>query len=397
MVHPRLAYRAGATALRQSRTISPITLAAQQFRSVSVYGYEQAKCLTFPDYGEPKDVLRLHGHSISAPHGNLVTMRFLASPINPADINQIQGVYPSKPTFTTDMSSAEPLAVGGNEGVAEIMAVGSGVKGLQKGDWVIQKQPGFGTWRTHAQTTADPLLKIENKEGLTPEQVGTISINPCTAYRMLKDFVSLQPGDWFIQNGANSGVGRAAIQLAKLWGYKSINVVRKRETGFEEMKKDLESLGADIVVTDEEVADRSFKDRIKEITNGGREQVKLGLNCVGGKLVNNMAKQLSDGARMVTYGAMSKQPETLPTPMLIFKNIGFDGFWVSKWSKNNPEEKKKCVDEILDLTRQGKFYDTPMQPVHWNIGTKQQELVDAVQGTLEGYRSGKGIFVFGET
>ena len=61
------------------------------------------------------------------------------------------------------------------------------------------------------------------------------------------------------------------------------------------------------------------------------------------------------------------------------------------------EEKKKCVDEVLDLTRQGKFHDTPMQPVHWNVGTKQQELVDAVQGTLEGYRSGKGIFVFGET
>merc|ERR1712227_1012714 len=148
-------------------------------------------------------------------------MRFLASPINPADINQIQGVYPSKPTFTTSMSSAEPLAVGGNEGVAEILAVVSGVKGLQKGDWVIQKAPGFGTWRTHAQTTADPLLKIENKEGLTPEQVGTVSINPCTAYRMLKDFVSLQPGDWFMQNGANSGVGRAAIQLGKLLGYKS--------------------------------------------------------------------------------------------------------------------------------------------------------------------------------
>ena len=58
MVYTRLAYRAGTTALRLSRTISPITLAAQQSRSVSVYGYEQAKCLTFPDYGEPKDVLR---------------------------------------------------------------------------------------------------------------------------------------------------------------------------------------------------------------------------------------------------------------------------------------------------------------------------------------------------
>ena len=83
MVYARLAYRAGATALRQPRAISPITLAAQQSRSVSVYGYEQAKCLAFPDYGEPKDVLRLHGHSISAPHGKLVTLRFLASPINP--------------------------------------------------------------------------------------------------------------------------------------------------------------------------------------------------------------------------------------------------------------------------------------------------------------------------
>ncbi|KAK6429967.1 mitochondrial 2-enoyl thioester reductase [Oleoguttula sp. CCFEE 5521] len=367
------------------------------FRSISVYGYEQAKALTFPDYGEPKDVLRLHSHSISTPHSNLLTLKFLASPINPADINQIQGVYPSKPTFTTTLGSAEPLAVGGNEGVAEVIALGSGVKGLKKGDWVIQRAPGFGTWRTHAQTTEDGLLRIEYTEGLTPVQVGTVSVNPCTAYRMLVDFVKMKPGDWSIQNGANSGVGRAAIQLAKLWGYKSINVVRKREEGMDALRSDLEGLGADVVVTDEEVMERGFGDKIKEITNGGRDEVKLGLNCVGGKLVNAMAKVLSPNAHMVTYGAMSKQPVTLPTPLLIFKNISFDGFWVSKWSDRNPEEKKRCVDEILDLTREGKFKDTPMAPVHWDATTKQDELVNAVQGTLEGYRNGKGIFVFGET
>lgn len=45
----------------------------------------------------------------------------------------------------------------------------------------------------------------------------------------------------------------------------------------------------------------------------------------------------------------------------------------------------------------GKIRDTPMVPLRWEWGTKQEELVEAVQGTLEGFRAGKGIFVFGET
>jgi trans-2-enoyl-CoA reductase len=214
---------------------------------------------------------------------------------------------------------------------------------------------------------------------------------------MLRDFVEVKEGEWFIQNGANSGVGRAAIQLGRLWGLKSINVVRKRESGMEELKEDLKRMGADVVVTDEEVEKREFRDLVKEVTNGGREPVRLGLNCVGGSLVNAMAKHLAPGGKMVTYGAMSKQPVQLPTGLLIFKNIGFEGFWVSKWSESKPEEKEACVQEILDLTREGKFKDMPMQPLKWEWGTKQEELVNAVAGTLEGFRTGKGIFVFGET
>ncbi|WPH02814.1 putative trans-2-enoyl-coa reductase, mitochondrial [Acrodontium crateriforme] len=377
--------------------IASRVLSTPQRRGISAYGYEQAKCLAFEKLGEPKDVLRLHGHSISPPHGELLTLRFLASPINPADINQIQGVYPSKPTFTTSLGSAEPLAVGGNEGVAEVIAAGTKAKGIQKGDWVIMKKQGFGTWRTHAQTTADNVVAIKNKDGLRPEQVGTVSVNPMTAYRMLKDFVKLQPGDWFIQNGANSGVGRAAIQLGKLWGYKSINIIRKRETGMEELVQDLKSLGADVVVTEEEFEKREFRDMVKQATDGGREPIRLGLNCVGGKLVNSMAKHLATGSHMVTYGGMSKQATMLPTGLLIFKDISFDGFWVSRWSDLNPEEKDACIHEVLDLTRKGKFKDVPMQTVTWDVKTKQEELIEAVQGTLEGYRSGKGIFLFGET
>jgi len=384
--------------IRSARYFAPSPMSIQpQRRSISAYGYEQAKALAFKNYGEPKEILYLHTHSISPAHSNLLTLRFLASPINPADINQLQGVYPSKPTFTTALGTSDPIAVGGNEGVAEVITTGEKVKGLKKGDWVIQKVPGFGTWRTHAQTTEEGLLKIENKEGITAVQAGSVSVNPCTAYCMLKEFVDLKEGDWFIQNGANSGVGRAAIQLGKIWGYRSINVIRDRPEGLEELKQDLKSLGADVVITDTELQSSQIKDRVSEWTNGGREDIRLGLNCVGGKPVTAMAKLLASEAHLVTYGAMSKQPVMLPTGLLIFKNIHFDGFWVSKWSERHPDQKQKMVEHILDLYREGKFRDIPFQELKWDWDTKAETLIDAVQGTMEGFRSGKGIFVFGKT
>ncbi|OCL03263.1 NAD(P)-binding protein [Glonium stellatum] len=367
-------------------------------RHISAYGYEQAKALTFSKYGEPADVLSLHTHSISPAHSNNLTIRFLAAPINPADINQIQGVYPSKPSFTTSLGTASPLAVGGNEGVAEVLSVGSAVKGLCKGDWVVMKAPGFGTWRTHAQTTADRLLRIDDRAGLSALTAATVSINPCTAYRLLRDFGALRPGDWVVQNGANSGVGRAAVQLARLWGFRSLNVVRDRDAdGLDALKRELRGLGADVVVSDSELQAPEFRDRLMAWTDGGRQRVGLALNCVGGKPATALAKTLAPGGCMVTYGAMSKQPLVLPASLLIFKDVRFCGFWVSKWSEREPEEKKRTVEHVLELVRKGEFKDMPVDEIPWEWETKEEELVGAVKGTLEGFRKGKGVFVFGQT
>lgn len=242
------------------------------------------------------------------------------------------------------------------------------------------------------------MQKIENKAGLSPQQVGTVSVNPVTAWRMLKDFVELREGDWFVQNGANSAVGRAALQLGKRWGLKSLAVVRGNSGDSREgLKRELAELGATRVVTDGELMDKGFKEQMAEWTNGGREEVKLALNCVGGEAAMALAKTLSPGGCMITYGAMSKSPMRIGASMLIFKDLRFEGFWVSRWSDRNPEEKKKTVDEVLKLIRQGKFRDPPMAEVRWKWDTGKEELVDAVQGTLEDYRSGKGIFVFEDT
>ncbi|KIV84725.1 hypothetical protein PV11_00491 [Exophiala sideris] len=370
-------------------------------RAISSYGYTQAKALVYSKYGEPKDVLSIHGHSISPAAGSSVVVRMLVAPINPADVNQIQGVYPAKPEMNTALGTSEAAAVAGNEGVGEVISTGSGVKTLSKGDWVIMKSTGQGTWRTHMAVDESQLLKIDDKEGLTPLQVGTVSVNPCTAYRMLLDSAQwkFMGDEWFIQNGANSGVGRAAIQLGKEWGFKSINVIRGREDKEEEqkLKQDLLDVGATKVITEEELMSRDIKDQIKEWTHGGREQIKVGLNCVGGKPATALAKFLSPGATMVTYGAMSKQPLALPASLLIFKDISFTGFWVSKWSDRNPEQKKQTVDDVLRLTRERKFKDIPVQECKWGWETEVDTLKAAVQGTLGGFRPGKGVFVFEET
>lgn len=81
-----------------------------------------------------------------------------------------------------------------------------------------------GTWRQEAKALESDLLKVPND--IHPAYAGSISVNPSTAYRMLRDFVKLQPGDVIIQNGANSMVGLAVVQMAREMGVKTINIIR---------------------------------------------------------------------------------------------------------------------------------------------------------------------------
>lgn len=81
-----------------------------------------------------------------------------------------------------------------------------------------------------------------------------ISSNPCTAYRMLHDFVALNKDDVVIQNGANSACGQNVIQLANIFCFKTVNIIRSRpEPDLENLKKHLMSLGATNVLTQEEL------------------------------------------------------------------------------------------------------------------------------------------------
>ena len=190
------------------------------------------------------------------------------------------------------------------------------------------------------------------------------------------------------------------IQLAKLWGIPGISIIRAREDKAVEsaLKEELRGLGATHVVTDSEAYSKSFAEEAASWRKGGEEEepLLLGLNCVGGDAAFSMAKLLSPNSLVATYGAMGRAPLKIPSSLLIFKGVSFTGFWVSSWAEQNPKEKRKTVDEILQLYREGKLVDGPVEEVKWGWDTKGEDLVNAVQGTLEGYRKGKGMFVFGD-
>jgi hypothetical protein len=108
------------------------------------------RAITFPQTGNPHDILSLSTYTLpDTPSPNAVLVKFLAAPINPADLNQIEGVYPSKAKFQSLHGNFSPRAVGGNEGVVRILKVGDEVKqqDITPGRWAIMKYPSFGILR----------------------------------------------------------------------------------------------------------------------------------------------------------------------------------------------------------------------------------------------------------
>ncbi|KAI6180743.1 PKS-ER domain-containing protein [Aphelenchoides besseyi] len=297
-----------------------------------------AQQLVYEERGDPAKILRLEARELKDdPGADEVLVKWRAAPVNPADINQLQGVYPVKP---------ELPAVGGNEGCGWVQKIGSNVSNVREGDLVIPARSGLGTWRTHGMHKSAEIFPLDSQ--LDRTIAAMFQVNPPTAYRMLHDFVELKGGDTVVQNGANSAVGRYVIQIAKILNLNLINVVRDRpEIG--KLKEELKGLGATTVYTEEE-----FAKSLREFTN-----VRLALNCVGGRSSLNVARTLGRGGCMVTYGGMSKQAVQCPTGPLIFKNISLRGFWMSQWyDDGHLDERKRMYSRLAEWFKNGELKST---------------------------------------
>lgn len=315
-------------------------------------------------HGNPPEVLRVVEQPWPTPAADEVVVQMRAAPLNPADLNAIEGKYPVR----------SPLpATPGMEGAGVVVELGRAASGVAVGDQVILPH-NFGTWREACAVKAEQLVVAPAE--IEPVQAAMLKVNPITAWRMLHDFVSLGRGDWFIQNAANSAAGRAAIQIARELGLRSVNVVRRPEV-MEELRGD----GADVVLLDDE----SLREQVAELTS--RAPIRLALNAVGGASAVRIAKVLAPEATVVTYGAMSLQPLTIPNGMLIFKNLKFTGFWVNKWyDQATREERAATFSPLFDMAKRG-LLRTRVEK-EYSLG----EAKEAVAHAARNQRGGKVLF-----
>ncbi len=316
-------------------------------------------------FGPPVETVRCEEIELPDLGPDDVLVQMKAAPINPADINIIEGKYGQLPEL--------PATIG-NEGAGVVAEVGSSVTRVKPGDWV--RPTGGGVWSSYLVLNEKNVLRLP--QGIAPDQAAMMGVNPPTAYRMLHDFVHLKEGDWVVQNAANSAVGRSVIQLSKSLGIKTLNVVRRAD-----LEPELKSLGATAVVTE----DCDLRKEIKGITGGTLP--RLALNAVGGDSALNIANALATGGTHVTYGAMSKLALKIPNALLIFKDIQFRGFWLTRWWKTaTSNDVDTMYDTLARLSITGRL-SIPVEKVY-----PVTEIADAVRHALQGERSGKILIQF---
>ncbi len=309
----------------------------------------------------PQDVIEAIEFEAPELQEGEVLLELQASPINPSDVLTLTGLYGILPPLP---------AIGGNEGVAKVVSLGSNVTGLVEGQSVLLPV-GIGTWSTHLVAPAKKLIPLP--EGADPQQLSMLSINPPTASLMLSEFADLKPGDWVIQNAANSAVGNYLIQLAKLRGLRTINIVRR-----ESLIKPLQDIGADLVLVDGD----DLPKRVRKATE--KAEIKLAIDAVGGAASNRLADCLASQGTLVNYGMMSGEAAQVSSANLIFKDITVKGFWLALWFQQaSKEAQQKLYNELAMLIATGKL-SAPIDKVF-----KVADIKEAVAYAAQGERNGK--------
>jgi len=280
----------------------------------------------FYEFGNPTEVLRLEDVPQPEPGANQVLVRLRARSINPSDLLTVRGLYGSLPKLP---------ATPGLEGMGEVAAVGNDVENLRTGQRVIPLGVQ-GTWQEYILAERTQLIPVP--DGVSDQTAAQFVVNPLTAWIMTIEELALKPGEWLLQTAAGSTLGRVVLQIARLRGFKTINVVRRRE-----QVEELKALGAEEVIC---TADEDIVERVKGIM--GKAGLTKAIDAVGGKTGAAVVRALGRRGVMLVYGLLSMEPTPVDTGRMIFTTSSIRGFWLGEWLRTAlPERQQAVTGEML--------------------------------------------------
>lgn len=272
------------------------------------------KSIVFERFGNPDEVLRVHDIPMPEFGRGEVRVRMTSSPINPSDLLVVRGQYGRLPRLP---------ATPGFEGVGVVDAVGPGllrhIRRVKPGKRVAVLNGAGGNWQEYIVV---PVRQVVPVPAILPDdQVASFFVNPATALIMTRYILKIPQGAWLLQTAAGSALGRMVIRLGRRFGFRTINVVRRREQADE-----LRQSGGDEAIS---TNDESIEERVQAITGGNG--VPFAIDAVGGATGSAVIRALARGGHLVVYGTLSNEPMSIDQRILITGDRKVEGFWLSNW------------------------------------------------------------------
>ncbi|MCC6610420.1 MAG: NAD(P)H-quinone oxidoreductase [Burkholderiales bacterium] len=253
--------------------------------------------------GGPATVLRVaEGATPSLQPGEALIEVHYAG-VNRPDLLQRSGSYPPP---------AGASRVLGLEVAGKIVAVAPDVTQWKTGDVVCALTPGGG-YAEYCATPAAHCLPVP--KGLSLAEAASLPENWFTVWTNIVDRGRLKAGESFLVHGGSSGIGLAAIQLAKTWGAKVYTTV-----GNEDKAAFCRKSGADVVYN------YKTQDWAAELWRATEKRgVDVILDMVGGEYIERNIRSLALEGRLVQIAFLQASKITLDCMPIMIKRLTFTG------------------------------------------------------------------------
>jgi len=244
------------------------------------------------------DVARLKTVPVPELGEGQVLIRVAAAGVNRPDIVQREGLYPA-PKGAPEWPGLE---------VAGEIVAAKGVKNFAAGDRVMALLAGGG-YAEYAAADEECLLPMP--QGMSFAQAAAVPETYFTVWGNVFDRAKLRPGEVLLAHGGSSGIGTAAIHLAKAFGAKVIVTA-----GTAEKCEACRRLGADIAINYRE---QDFVEEVAKATDGKGANVIL--DMIGGDYTVRNYKAAAVEGRIVQIAFLLGAKPQINLNLLMVKRL----------------------------------------------------------------------------
>jgi NADPH:quinone reductase len=252
--------------------------------------------------GAPEVLTLREGATLGTPNAGEVTIRVAVAGVNRPDCLQRSGQYPPP-------AGASPIL--GLECAGEVVAVGAGVTQWRVGDQVCALCNG-GAYAEMVNVPAGQVLPIP--AGLSMVQAASLPENWFTVFHNVAERGALKAGETILIHGGTSGIGLAAIQLARMMGARVIATA-----GNAEKAKFVESMGATAI----NYRSEDFVERIATLTQ--KKGVDVILDMVAGDYIDRNIQCLAMEGRLVQIAFLQSSKATVNFRDVMIKRLTISG------------------------------------------------------------------------